>query len=295
MSLKEISSLVDKYSEGEGIHASPVKGMNCLKMFGGASALPAVYTPCVCVITQGEKQVTLGERVVTYAPGEYLAVTVDLPVSGHVTVASQAKPYLCLQIEVDALLLGDVILQCENPPVAESDTASGLFVGKMDEALMDCVLRYARLMDAPHEQAVLLPLLQRELYYRLLHSPYGGAIVQLAKDDSHMRRIAKIVRHMKDNLAEPIRIDDLAAYVNMSPSSFHHHFKKVTAMSPLQYQKNLRLTEARRLMLTESIDAARAAYTVGYESPSQFSREYARLFGAPPMRDVGLIRSAISA
>lgn len=292
--LREISLRVDKYSEGEGIYASPVAGMNCLKMFGDALALPAIYTPCVCVITQGKKEVRLGERVFTYAPGAYLAATVDLLVSGRVTEASRTKPYLCLQIEIDPIMLGDVISQCNHLPVTDADTASGLFVGKLDDALTDCVRRMTRLMDMPDEQAFMMPLLQREFYYRLLHSPYGAAVVQLAREGSHMRRIAKIIQHMKSNLAAPIRVENLAADVSMSPSSFHHHFKKVTAMSPLQYQKNLRLMEARRLMLAESMEAARAAYAVGYESPSQFSREYARLFGAPPMRDLEILRARSS-
>ncbi len=291
-SLETIASYIDRYSKGPGIHASPVTGINCLKMFGDAQPLPTVYTPCVCIIAQGAKDVWLGDNRFTYAPGEYLAVTVDLPLSGQVIKASAAKPYLCLAIEIDLLMLSEVISQCDDPPQADSDTARGLFVGKMDDTLMDCVLRLTRLMDSPNDQKIMLPLLQREFYYRLLHSPYGAAIIQLARNGSHMRRIAKVVQHLKKNLAEPMRVEELAGQVNMSPSSFHHHFKKVTAMSPLQYQKNLRLLEARRLLLAESMDAAHAAYRVGYESPSQFSREYARFFGAPPLRDIESLRAA---
>jgi transcriptional regulator GlxA family with amidase domain len=167
----------------------------------------------------------------------------------------------------------------------------GLFVGNMDAATLDAVLRLARLLDAPADIAALAPLIVREIHYRMLSGVHGQAIVQMAINGSNMQKIAEVIRVMKANLALPLRVENLAERAHMSPSSFHHHFKAITAMSPLQYHKHLRLTEARQIMLAEHADAASTAYRVGYESASQFSREYARMFGAPPLRDIEALRS----
>jgi AraC-like DNA-binding protein len=172
-------------------------------------------------------------------------------------------------------------------------TSRGLFVGKLDEGMIDAVLRLARLLDTPKDIPILAPMLVRELHYRLLSGAHGAAIAQIAVAGSSTHRIAQAIRRMKSDLTLPIRVEALAATVNMSPSSFHQHFKAVTAMSPLQYLKRLRLTEARQIMLSEAADAASTAYRVGYESASQFSREYARMFGAPPIRDVSGLRSTV--
>lgn len=287
---RELAALVTKYSNGDGIHASAVDGVQCIRLSRPHLQLPSVYQPSVCVIVQGTKQVLLEEEIYRYAPTQFLAVSVDLPLVGQVMEASEQAPYLCLAIDIDAKQISDLITQSGDVSWRRGETARGLFVGALDAPTQDAVLRLARLLDTPRDIPVLAPLALREFHYRLLTGPYGATIAQMSIAGSNMHKIGQIIRRIKTRLAEPIRVEDLASMANMSPSSFHQHFKAVTAMSPLQYQKRLRLTEARHILLAEHLDAASAAYRVGYQSVSQFSREYARMFGAPPMRDVAGIR-----
>lgn len=291
--LSQLAALVDKYSNGDGIHATTISGLQCLKASSLSMKIPTVYTPSLCVIVQGSKQVLLEDEIYHYAPSRYLAVSVDLPVLSQVTEASEAHPYLCLKIDIDAHILGELFSQESLDPVAGSDTQRGLFVGNLDTALLDAVLRLARLLDSPQDIRMLAPMIQREIHYRLLHGAHASAIAQMAVAGSNMHRIGQAIARMKTDLAVPIRIDELADLSRMSASSFHHHFKAVTAMSPLQYHKRLRLTQARQIMLVENVDAASTAYRVGYESATQFSREYARMFGAPPGRDIRALRNEL--
>ncbi len=288
--LAELGSLIVKYSKGDGMHPAAVSGLHCIQMSAPNLELPHVYNPCVCVIVQGAKQVLLEEEIYRYAPPQFLAVSVDLPLLGQVTVASQEKPYLCLAIDLDARQIADLIAASGDAGWSRGETSRGLFVGDLDDAMLDSALRITRLLDTPRDIPVLAPLMMREYHYRLLNSPYGAAIAQTAIAGSNTHKIGQIIRRIKTRIAEPIRVEELASMANMSPSSFHQHFKAVTAMSPVQYQKKLRLTEARQILLAEKADAQSAAYRVGYQSVSQFSREYARMFGAPPMRDVQGLR-----
>jgi AraC-like DNA-binding protein len=290
--LAELGGLTAKYSDGDGIHASAVAGLHCIKLSQRQMQLPSVYQPCVCVIVQGTKQVLLEEEIYRYAPPQFLAVSVDLPLSGQVTEATADKPYLCLAIDIDARTIADLISQSGDAAWSRGETSRGLFIGDLDSAMLDATLRLARLLDTPRDIPVLAPLMLREFHYRLLNSPYGHVIAQLAIAGSNTHKIGQIIRRIKTKIAEPIRVEELASMANMSASSFHQHFKAVTAMSPVQYQKRLRLTEARQLLLTDKADAQSAAYRVGYQSVSQFSREYARMFGAPPIRDIEGLRSA---
>jgi AraC-like DNA-binding protein len=292
---RELAGLVDKYSNGDGIHASAIGGVHCIKLSEPHTQLPSVYHPCVCVIVQGAKQVLLEDEIYRYSPPQFLAVSVDLPLVGQVVEASAQAPYLCLAIDIDAKQISDLITQSGDAAWTRGETQRGLFVGELDVPTQDAVLRLARLLDAPRDIAVLAPLALRELHYRLLSGPYGATIAQMAIAGSNTHKIGQVIRRMRSRYAEPIRVQDLASMANMSPSSFHQHFKAVTAMSPVQYQKRLRLTEARHILLAENADAASAAYRVGYQSVSQFSREYARMFGAPPMRDVDGLRSSATA
>jgi AraC-like DNA-binding protein len=296
----ELARLVDKYSGSDGVHSTAVPGLNCLKISAISGKVNSVYVPSVCIVVQGRKRVLLEDEIFRYAPREYLAISVDLPLLGQVTEASKAQPYLCLQIHLDAAMMSELISQfardeASNDKWNRRETARGLFVGELDEAMLDAVLRLARLLEAPQDIPVLAPLMMREVHYRLLSGAHGSAIAQIAVAGSNTQKIAQAIRRMKADLARATSIDDLAATVSMSPSSFHQHFKAVTAMSPLQYLKRMRLTEARQIMLTEPVDAASTAYRVGYESASQFNREYARMFGAPPMRDIAGIRDSMIA
>jgi AraC-like DNA-binding protein len=289
---RELAVLVEKYSSGEGVHATAVKGLFCIRLSAPNMKLPSVYQPSVCVIVQGAKRVFLEEEIYHYAPPQFLAVSVDLPLLGQVVEACADRPYLCLQIEIDPRQVGELIAQSTDPAWSRMDTPRGLFVGTLDGATQEAVLRLARLLDAPRDIPVLAPMMLREFHYRLLSSHYGPMIAQMAVAGSTLHKVGQIIRKIKTHLASPIRVAELAAMANMSPSSFHQHFKAVTAMSPLQYQKRLRLTEARHILLSENVDAASTAYRVGYQSVSQFSREYARMFGAPPIRDLESIRRA---
>lgn len=295
--LADLAQLTAKYSSGEGIHATAIGALRAIRLSAPNMRLPAVYEPSVCVIVQGRKQVLLEDELYHYAPPQFLAVSVELPLLGQVVQATAERPYLCLQIALDRRLIGELIgeltVQSGGTGWARDDTARGLFVGRLDDATQEAVLRLARLLDTPRDIPMLAPMMLREIHYRLLRGERGSAIAQSAIAGSNTQRISLIIRRMKDNLAAPIRVEELAAMANMSPSSFHQHFKAVTAMSPLQYQKRLRLTEARHILISESADAASTAYRVGYESASQFNREYARMFGAPPMRDVAEMREAL--
>jgi AraC-like DNA-binding protein len=287
----ELAGLIEKYSSGEGVHATAIDGLFTIRLSAVHLKLPSVYQPSICVIVQGAKQVLLEEEIYRYAPPQFLAVSVDLPLLGQVTEASAENPYLCLQIGIDPHLIGELIAQLGEAKWPRGETQRGLFVGLLDEPTEAAVLRLARLLETPDDIPMLAPLMSRELHYRLLRGAHGQAIAQMAIAGSSTQKIGQVIRRIKTHLASPVRVEELAAMANMSPSSFHQHFKAVTAMSPVQYQKRLRLTEARHILLSERLDAAATAYRVGYQSVSQFSREYARLFGAPPLRDVEGLRS----
>ena len=289
---EEIAAIIAGNSDGDGIHPTAIQGVKCIRLSAPSARLPGVYNPSLCVIVQGEKRVWLEDEIYDYKPSEYLVVSVDLPVIGEVTLGSRQRPYLCLQIELDPQQLAELLVEalpCTNESVM---TTRGIFVGSMDATLGNCVLRLARLLEAPQDIPVLAPLFKREIFYRLLQGPYGETIAQMGRQGSLMQRIAHAITRLKENYDKPVRVESLASQAGMSVSSFHAHFKTVTAMSPLQYQKRLRLMEARQIMLMEMKDAASTAYRVGYESPSQFSREYARLFGHPPGRDIDRLLSA---
>jgi AraC-like DNA-binding protein len=290
---RELTEIISKYSKFDGIHATKIDGLHFYKMSELNIRLPVVYRPSIYVVVQGNKQVILGNEVFQYTQGKYLAVSVDLPLIGEVTKASNDKPYLCVQIDIDMQLMTEFAIKFNAEYTLPTKTERGLFVGDIDAKLMDCIVRLMQLLDTPKDIPYLRPLLFQEIYYRLLNSPNGTSIIQACLHGNNMQCIAKIIKIMKSNIAIPINIDELAAMVNMSTSSFYSQFKQVTGFSPLQYLKRLRLTEARQIMLSDNKDATSAAYLVGYESPSQFSREYVRLFGSPPQRDVNEFRKLI--
>ncbi len=249
----------------------------------------------LAIVVQGKKEALLGKETHRYHAGQYLVISVDLPLSGFVTQATPDRPYLGFRLNLDPGQLGDMITQTPDslPPTAghrQEASVRGLFVNNADEPLLDCAVRLTRLLDTPQDLPMLAPMVIREIYYRLLTGEQGEAVRQIATSGSNMQRIAQVIQYIKADFAKPLRIEDLADRAKMSLSSFHAHFKAVTTMSPLQYQKQLRLLEARRLMLTEPVNAVMAANQVGYESPSQFNREYTRMFGAPPIRDIASLR-----
>ena len=240
----------------------------------------AIYHPLLCVVAQGRKRIFLGDEVFDYDPATYLITSVDLPVTGQVIEA----PSLGLTLALDPRLLA--ILLLDMPPAAASQAvAKGMEVNALGADLLDPILRLLRLLDQPQDIPVLAPLIEREIHYRLLLGSQGAMLRQLARPASQLSQIGRSINAIRSRFEQSIRIDELAQLAGMSAPSFHRHFRAVTAMSPLQFQKRIRLQEARRRLLSEQTDAARVGFDVGYESASQFSREYRRLFGMPPTRD----------
>ena len=253
--------------------------------------LHSVFKPAFCVIAQGSKQVLLGEDVFRYDPGHYLISTVDLPIVSQVVEASRERPYFSFRLNLDASLVASVMMEPGIETKKGDASVKAMDVSSIDANLLDAVVRLARLLDTSDEIQVLAPLIIREIVYRLLKGEQGARLGHLLASAGDTRRISKAIGHLRENFDQPLRIDDIARELGMSVSGFHHHFKSVTAMSPLQFQKQIRLQEARRLMLGEDLDAASAGFRVGYEDPSYFSREYKKLFGAPPQRDIAKLRS----
>jgi AraC-like DNA-binding protein len=254
---------------------------------------PAVYEASLCIIAQGSKRVSIGEHSVVYDAAHYLLVSVDLPLVGHVLDASPERPYLCCKIDLDASILAD-LMAIEGGGVVRTDLpVLGVYPGDPD--LIDAACRLVGLLDRPDTIRALAPLIEREILYRLLTGPHGPMLRHVATAGSHLNQVSRAIAAIRRRFDAPIRIDDVAAEAGMSSSSLHVHFKAITRMTPLEYQKQLRLQEARRLMLTEGATASTAGFAVGYESPSQFSREYRRLFGAPPRADIERLHAAPAA
>jgi len=290
---QELAVLVARYTEGKGngLHPTGIDRLEFQRQESAPSVLHGVAEPIFAILLQGKKKAMLGEETYCYAAAQYLVVSVDLPLSGFVVEATPEKPYLGFKLSLDPLQLCDIITAQASLNTSKKETSvRGLFVSTADALLLDCALRLTKLLDTPQDISMLAPMIIREIYYRLLMGEQGESVRQIATSGSNMQRIAEVIQLIKTDFAQPMRIESLAEQASMSPSSFHYHFKEVTSMSPLQYQKQLRLLEARRLMLSENSDASNAAYQVGYESPSQFSREYSRMFGAPPIRDIERLR-----
>lgn len=245
-----------------------------------------------CVIAQGRKEVVLGDRRLQYDPAHFLIAAAELPIFSQITEATPEQPYLGIVLKLDPTLVGSVMLEAGRTAPGSRSTMQAIDVSLLDAGLLDAVVRLIRLLDSPDDAPFLAPLVRREIVYRLLRGEQGERLCHIASHGAHIRRIASAIDRLRRDFDQPLRIDDLAGELGMSVSSFHHHFKEVTAMSPLQFQKRLRLQEARRLMLDEQFDAASAGYQVGYEDASHFNREYKRLFGEPPMRDVERLRGA---
>jgi len=285
----ELAATVTRLTPLAGIHPSAIAGLTVIRADSPSMPTPSVYEPSLCIVVQGRKRAVLGEDVYYYDALNYLTVSVTLPAIGHVLEATEEKPYLCLRLELDARMIGELLLQVGRSAVPPS-TDRGLYVARTSPQLLDAVLRLTRLLEEPRDAAILAPLVLREIHYRVLTGELGHRLRELCVVDSQVNRVARAIDLLRKRFTESLRIEDLAAAAHMSESSLHHRFKAVTAMSPMQFQKHLRLHEARRLMLTEGLEAAAAAHRVGYESPSQFSREYRRLFGAPPRREIETVR-----
>jgi len=246
--------------------------------------------PSVVLVVQGTKQMLLGGQAFPYDTSNFLITSLDLPASSQVLDASAGRPCLGLVLKLDIRTLAELISLGTLPVARERSGGASVGLGTMTPGIMEPLKRLLDLLNEPEAIPILAPLIKREIHYRLLLSDQAALLRQIASVDSHSHRIAKAIDWLKVNYSAPLRIDDLAALVQMSPPTFYHHFRRLTATSPLQYQKWLRLSEAKRLMLNEHLDVSSAAYRVGYESPSQFNREYSRLYGMSPRRDIEHLR-----
>ena len=274
--------------------ATPVPGLVLFRSEGRTLPVECMYQPRLCMIVQGSKQVTLGRRIFTYDTRQYLITTVDLPVTGCVTQASADVPYLSLSLDLDPAEIATLLLG--TPPVAaDTRTPPGLAVSALTDELLCPMSRLLNLLDSPGDIPVLAPLIKHEILYRLLQGEQGRQLRQIALSDSHLSQISRVIAWIRQHYAQAFDVDALARRAGMSTPSFYRHFRAVTMMSPLQYRTRIRLYEARKRMMAGGDDAAGAGFAVGYDSPSQFSRDYRRLFGAPPARDAAMMRATMLA
>jgi AraC-like DNA-binding protein len=306
-----LSAMLLRHAPREGVWPTALPRLWAIRLDApGGELAHAVQPASLCLISQGAKEVLLGEERYVYDAARFMVFTTDLPVSGRVTEATPERPYLCLRLDFDPEEVAELVAR-SGPPRAQrtptaptpatapisptsptngetahgDDPGRGLFVSAVTSEMLDASARLMRLLDHPEDQAALAAMAMRELVYRVLRSEQGERLAQVARADSQTQRVHRAIRWLKAHYAQPLRIESLAKEAHMSASSLHHHFRALTSMSPLQYQKQLRLQEARRLLIAEGLEVARAGHAVGYESPSQFSREYSRLYGAPPSRD----------
>jgi len=286
--LEKLAAAVKRHATADGTYDTAVPGLLLFRASATSNHNTGVYEPALCVVAQGAKEVLLAGEVYRYDPAHSLLVSVDLPVASRVVDASPGRPCLVVRVSIDSAMVGELLAEGAAEP--SGPPCRGIGASPVDPRLLDAVTRFVALLDHPRDIGPLAPLVLREITYRVLNGPQGARLRQIASARAPAHRIARAIRWLNDHFAERLRIESLAKRVGMSPSAFHLHFKGVTALSPLQYQKRLRLQEARRLMLGEGLDAGEAAFRVGYESPSQFGREYRRMFGAPPRRDVAALK-----
>lgn len=286
--MSELRALLDRHCRTD-ISPTAIPRLTLSRSRVTTELSAVVYHPLLCVIAQGRKRVFLGTEEFHYNPTSYLIASVHLPVMGQVIEA----PCLGFTLAIDPKMLAELLLDL--PSLASGRAASkALGVSALEGDLLDSLMRLLRLLDQPQHIAALAPLIEREILYRLLLGSQGEMLRQMALPSSRLSQISRAIDVIRRRYAQTIRVDELAELAGMSGPSFHRHFRAVTTMSPLQFQKQLRLQEARRRLLSQNADAASVAFDVGYESPSQFSREYRRLFGAPPGRDTTRLRRAIA-
>jgi AraC-like DNA-binding protein len=282
-----------KRAIGEDGTMEPLEGLHLYRESSPAECIQhSISAAAFCVIAQGSKDIFLGSDLYQYDPMHYLLATAELPIATHVTEATPEQPFLSLCIELDPVLVSSVMVETGYDSSRKRADVRAMDVSPLDTGLLDAVVRLARLLETPADASFLMPLITREIVYRLLQGEQGDRLCHIALREANTDRITRAVRQLREDFAEPLQMDDIAQDLSMSTSSFYHHFKAVTGLSPLQFQKRIRLQEARRLMLGEGLNATSAGFRVGYNDASHFSREYRRLFGDPPLRDVQRLREA---
>ncbi|UGB33694.1 AraC family transcriptional regulator (plasmid) [Metabacillus sp. B2-18] len=287
-----LRKLIERYTWQDGVHQTSISSLFLIRESIITEPISRVNEPSFCIIVQGEKEVWLGEEYFRYGPWDYIVASIDLPVTGQVIKASADSPYLALKLEISPSEILEVLDTIDIHSGRSKNPKRAMFISEVVPSLLDAVIRLAWLLDNPKHIPILAPLFKKEILYWVLQGPHGEALEQIALEGSNAIRIRNVIEHLLNNYEKSLRIEELADIGNMSVASFHRHFKEVTAMSPIQFQKQLRLQEARRLLLAESSDIADVAFRVGYESQSQFSREYSRMFGFSPRADINRLRES---
>ncbi|ABC33540.1 AraC-type DNA-binding domain-containing protein [Hahella chejuensis KCTC 2396] len=289
--IKELARLIQRHCPTDGVRESDIPRLSFIRSSSPTEPVLAVHQPAVCIVAQGAKKVISGEQLFKYDAAHYLVVSVDLPIAGQVMQASPEQPYLCVRLDLDLTILSELIL--DEGSVDNSAPHQSVGVSLVTPRLLEAVIRLVALLnDNPKDIAVLAPLAEKEILYWLANGDQGGILREITNGDSRIRQISKAIQHIKTTFDQPFDMDELLKLTCMSASSFFHHFRTATHMTPLQYQKQLRLLEARRRLFLGEQDICNIGYGVGYDSPSQFSREYARLFGLPPSKDLARIKNA---
>jgi AraC-like DNA-binding protein len=291
MQLDELRTLLARHARPD--FSTAIDGVLISKVDRALPPSPAMSGTVLAVIAQGAKRLALGDRVYEYRAGQYLIASVDLPVTGHFTEASRERPALGFGLTLRPDAVAELLLDAEPGATPAAAAPPGIAVSDAPAELLDAVVRLLRLLDEPRDRAVLAPMVIREILWRLITGEQGDVVRQLGVADSSLRHVARAVRWIRDNYAQPFRVEDVARLAGMSVSAFHRNFQAVTAMSPIQFQKQIRLQEARLLLATRPTDIAGVGLRVGYDSPSQFSREYRRQFGAAPREDATRLRPAL--
>ena len=286
--LAELQALIARHAR-EGQPDTALEGVRATIAMQPTQPVHHVTRPGFAIVAQGAKETVVGDRLFEYGEGDFIVTSVDLPICGRIVRASPTRPYLACGLTLDPAAIASLLLDA-----AGSDDAASVpcayGVRRAPAELVDCAVRLLRLLDQPRDAPVLRPLVEREILWRLLGGEQGGRVRQIGLADSRLAQVSRAIRHVRQHYAEAVSVDELAALATMSVSSFHRHFRAVTAMTPIQFQKQIRLQEARARLLADAADVAAVGYAVGYDSASQFSREYSRLFGAPPGRDVARLR-----
>ena len=290
MEHSEFVAVIAAKARNDGALTTAVPGLFLYRHSSPIHSIQSVYAPALGVVAQGAKEMSLGDESFTFDAHRYLVLSIDLPLTGHVKIASRAKPYLGIRYNLDVTQVAQLQLEGRVGCANKALSSRGLYVSEMGTELLDALVRLIRLLDTPRDIPVMAPLLHREILYRLIRGEQGGLLARMGMPDGQMHGVLKTINWLKDNFRKPFDLKCVTKEAKMSSSALYEHFRKVTNMTPLQFQKHLRLQEARRLMLSHGMDAAGAGYDVGYRSSSQFSREYSRQFGLSPARDVEQLR-----
>lgn len=281
-----LAEKIARWSRGKNSLETSIPGLSLHRWEMPTEPTSYMLAPSICLIGQGRKRLFLGDDIYLYDAHRFLITSIDLPVVAQIIEASRENPYLGLTMKLDLRVIAQLMLDNDMPSDPMPKGRLGIAVSEISKPLLNAFNRLLDLLEHPEDIRALAPLVQQEIFYRLLMGEQGSRLRQIASVGNHGYQIARAIDWLKENFSKQVKVEELARKAGLSVSAFHNHFRSITAMSPLQFQKRMRLNEARRLMLVNNLDASRAAFEVGYESPSQFSREYSRLFGAPPMRDI---------